>query len=277
MRPHHKRGVTLAEALVAVTLAVVLGVLIVQLITSGVGAHRKGNETRTAQAGARSLVGLLVGELRSAVAAPFAQQEAMSPVLWPGVWGAQQEGSPAQSFFLREEISSADGDWDLSHNRVFYVRSRDTATGGDPLDAYALVELRVPLDKPHVLERRVYPLTGIDAPVSLKDMEGADGATQPQWVLDLDRLPVRNPEVVFESGADSRIAFRVSHREFEPVGDPGRTRFPQLFDPGVFKVEVAVAIGSQGHPLLAWPAQSQWSTWRGETTELRIPSVRSNT
>lgn len=271
-----QRGVTLAEALVAITLAVVLGALVVKLITSGVGAHRKGTETRTAQAGARSVLGQLVSELRSSVAAPFPQQQARSPVLWPGVWGAQQEAAGSDPFYLRDESVDFNVDWDRSHNRVLYVRSGDTPAGGAPLDDYVLVELRVSHTQPNLLERRTYPLSGADSPVSLKAVTGADGSTLQEWVLEPSKLSDQPGEVLFDSGPDSRLAIRVSHRRFEPPGDPGRTRFPQIFDPGVFKVEVAVAIGASGSPLLGWPARGEWSTWRGEKTELRIPSVRSN-
>lgn len=272
-----RRGVTLAEALIAITLAVILGVLLVQLISSGVGAHRKGTQTRNAQSGTRNLVSLVTSELRSSVAAPMPQRPAISPVFWPGSWGAAQEGTPTEPFYLRDEVDLDGVQWDRSHNRLLYIRSNEqAATGVDPLEAYALVELRVPVAAPNLLERRIYPLTGAQSPLVLRDIKGADDATRQEWVLDLDRLSAQDPEVLFDSGTDSRIALRVSHRLFEPPGDPGRTRFPQLFDPSAFQIEAAVAVGSGGQPLKPWPLKAEWETWRGETSEIRIPSVRSN-
>lgn len=279
MRRRH-RGITLSEALVAAALTVVVGVLLAQLIRSGLGAHEKGTRARTAQAAARSVVSLLVSELRSSVTAPFSTTDAISPVFWPGVWGADQEGSPSEPFFLRELTTlENDVEVDRSHNRLLYIRTNDVEPppGSPPLDAYALVELRINKEQPNLLERRVMPLSGADSPVQLKDVQGADGAVHQAWVVELDNIDEDLPaEVLHDSGKDSRLAFRVSHGEFEPPSDPGRTRFPELFEPGVFTVDVAVAIGSKGKPLQAWPAKTDWETWRGESTDLRIPSVRSN-
>jgi hypothetical protein len=279
-----KRGLTLAEAMIAAALAVVLGFLMLKLIGSGLDAHRKGSESRDAQTGVRTMLGLLVSELRSATPPPLAAPLVVTPVFWPGVWGADQETATESTFYPRSEEGSEDEEVDTSTNRVVYVRAREDeleATGG-PLSPFALVELLVPEDRPHQLERRVHPLEGLSVPLNKKQVEGADGTMRDAWLLDMDALAAleapENPDILYDAGPDARIAFRVGHRTFEPAADPGRTRYPQLFEPGVFRVEVAVAVNRDNEQALLqpWPEREVWSTIREDATEIRIPSVRQN-
>ena len=144
------------------------------------------------------------------------------------------------------------------------------------------MELFVPKDRPHQIERRIHALVGSTVPMLVRNVNGADRKSRRAWSfepspLDSER-PVENPDVVFDSGSGTRVAFKVSHRTFRPQADPGRTRYPQLFDPGVFKVEVAVAIDKSDETveLHSWPSKENWETLREEMTELRIPSVRQN-
>lgn len=286
MRKCGKAGLTLVEAIIATTLALVLGLLMVKLLTSGLGAHSKGAESRDAQAGVRNLVAILVAELRSSTAPPVASPLVVTPVFWPGVWGAEQELSTFGDFYPREEqaLPESSLEVDSATNRVLYVRTRediiDTETG--PLAPFALVELFVPESRPNVVERRLHSLTGLNAFLKKNQVTGADGELRDAWLLDVGALaalpPSEQPEVVFDAGPDAKVSFRVSHRTFEPTGDPGRTRYPQQFDPGVFRVEVAVAVGAESSDAVdpPWPEKSQWSTLREEATELRIPAVRQN-
>lgn len=278
------RGLTMAEALVALFLTVVMGVLIWKFIASSLGAHRKGQLTRSAQAGCRDTISLLVGELRSTSIPPLASPTVTSPVFWPGPWGATQEGTELGGAFYPREESSADGQQrDISTNRLLYVRTIDNADSADldPLAPYALVELLVPESSPGKIERRVHPLKGTNL-VAVKSVQGADGGPHQAWGIDTVALlaltPPTTPDCVYDAGPDSRVAFRVSHLSFEPANDPGRTRHPEPFDPGTFRIEVAVAYDPQLSSAVnvPWPAQEQWNTLRNETTELRIPSVRSN-
>lgn len=279
------RGITLTEALLGGALALFLGVVMVRLISSGLSTHSKGSQTRDAQAGVRNVVGLLVAELRSAAVPPLAEPLVVTPVFWPGVWGAAQEISPSDPFYLRE-TSALEGDLeqDLASNRLVFVRASENVseTASSPLEQFALVELLVPKDRPNVIERRVHSLASLNAALEKGQVEGADGTQRSAWLLNLSTLDAveasPNPDILYDAGTDARVAFRVSHRSFEPVSDPGRTRYPQLFDPGVFKVEVAVGIeANEGEAVpSSWPEPADWSTLREETTELRIPAVRQN-
>lgn len=278
------RGLTMAEALVALFLTVVMGVLIWKFIATSLGAHRKGQLTRSAQAGCRDSIGLLVGELRSASIPPLASPTVTSPVFWPGPWGAAQEGTELGGVFYPREENSGDGQLrDMATNRLLYVRTLQNADPADldPLAPYALVELLVPDGDPGKIERRVHPLKGTNLLIT-NSVQGADNGPHQAWVVDSAALqalaPPSSRDYVYDAGPDSRVAFRVSHLSFQPASDPGRTRFPEPFDPGTFRIEVAVAYDPQLSSAVnvPWPAQEQWSTLRTEATELRIPSVRSN-
>lgn len=275
-------GVTLAEGLVALALTVVMGVLIWQFIASSLGAHRKGQLSRSAQAGTREMIRLLVGELRSASIPPLTAPNPTTPVFWPGVWGPAQETANLGAFYPREEITAGGQVYDQATNRVFYVRTAENADENDldPLARYALVQLLVPEGSPGVIERRVHSLKG-NTLLTRASAQGADNATHDAWILDSSALAglaaPEQPDVIYDAGPDSRVAFRVSHLRWEPPSDPGRTRNPEPFDPGVFRIEVAVAFDPQLSSAvnIPWPAQEQWDTVRSEVTELRIPSVRS--
>ena len=284
MRSWRQKGLTLIEALVAMALTVVLGVLIWQFIASSLGAHRKGQLSRSAQAGCREMVSLMVGELRSASIPSLSTAVPSTPVFWPGVWGATQENGSLGAFYPRAE-STVDGNlMDQVTNRLFYVRAAENVddTNLDPLARYALVELLVPESNPGTIERRLHSLQGASSLLQLQTMQGADNAPHQGWLLDTTAVsnlaPPTTPDIIYDAGPDSRIAFRVSHLQFQPASDPGRTRFPEPFDPGVFRVEVAVAYDPQLSSAVnqPWPAPEQWSTLRSEVTELRIPSVRTN-
>jgi hypothetical protein len=273
---------TLAEALVAVALTVVMGVMIWQFIASSLGAHRKGQLGRSAQAGTREMIGLLTGELRSASVPPLTSPTAASPVFWPGVWGPDQEPGTLGDFYPRQEVSSDGQSSDQVTNRLFYVRAASNPDENDldPLSRYALVELLVPESNPGRLERRIHSMKGL-ALLTRQGVQGADNGTHQGWIL--DTAAVRNltdpgsPDVIYDAGPDSRIAFRVSHLRWEPPSDPGRTRNPEPFDPGMFRVEAVVAFDPQLTSAVnrPWPIQEEWNTMRSEVTELRIPSVRS--
>lgn len=283
MRSARLRGLTLAEGLVASTLALLLGIVMVKMISSGLSAHRKGTETRDAQAGTRNVMGQLVAELRSAAVPPLTEPLVVTPIFWPGVWGAAQEQPSADPFYPREKQEVGELELDIATNRVVYVRMAESEPLPDdgPLDRFALVELLVPKDFPNQIERRVHPVTAQDGALIRAEVEGADGVVRNGWILDLaflDAQEAGEPDIIFDAGKDARVTFRVGHRTFEPASDPGRTRYPQIFNPGVFRVDVAVAIGSNGTEAFttAWPENEQWSTLREETTELKIPSVRQN-
>ena len=277
-----ERGLTLAETLVALFLTVVMGVLIWKFISSGLGAHRKGTLSRSAQAGCRETISLLVGELRSASIPPLASPTVTSPVFWPGPWGANQEGTTLGVFYPREESTPPESR-DTATNRLLYVRTAQNADPADldPLAPYALVELLIPENNPGKIERRVHPLKGNSLLVT-RSVQGADNTPHQAWVVDAAALeglsPPTSPDIVYDAGPDSRVAFRISHLDFKPPSDPGRTRYPEIFDPGTFRIEVAVAYDPQltSAVNVPWPAQEQWDTLRNETTELRIPSVRSD-
>lgn len=283
MRGKGQRGLTLIEGLVAAALAVVLGVLVWQFISSSLGAHRKGQLSRSAQAGTRDMLGLLVGELRSASIPPLTSPSSNSPVFWPGVWGGSQEEGELGSFYPRDEETVGETAMDRVTNRLFYVRAADNPDESelDPLARFALVELLVTPENPGCLERRVHRLHSGASLLHRQSVTGADGTARQGWVLDTTALSsLAAPEradIVYDAGPDSRVAFRVSHPVFEPPSDPGRTRNPELFDPGVFRIEVAVAYDPQISSAVEqpWPEVEQWHTLRSESTELRIPTVRS--
>lgn len=279
------RGLTLVEALIATGLALLLGLLMVKLLSSGLGAQSKGAQSRDAQSGVRNLLGILVAELRSAVAPPLAEPLVVTPVFWPGAWGADQELAQPSFFYPRERLPNADGgETDSAVNRLFYVRSTETPADPTlgPLASFALVELFIPSERPGTVERRIHLLTGLDAFLKKGQVQGADETQREAWLLDIQAVealePSLEPDVLFDAGPQARVAFRVSHRTFEPVSDPGRTRFPQIFDPAVFRLTVVIAIGEK-EPMdipLAWPQKEAWATFREESTELKIPSVRQN-
>jgi hypothetical protein len=283
MRARYRRGLTLAEGIVALGLTVVMGVLIWKFIASSLGAHRKGQLSRSAQAGTREMISLLTSELRSASVPPLTSPTASTPVFWPGVWGSAQEGGDLGTFYPREESAVDDTTMDRVTNRLFYVRTADNPdeTNMDPLASYALVELLVPETNPGMIERRVHSLAASPLLVA-QSVQGADNAPRQGWALDTDEVtnltPPANPDMIYDAGPDSRVAFRISHLQFEPAADPGRTRNPEIFDPAVFRIEVAVAYDPQLSSAVnqPWPTAEQWDTLRSEVTELRIPSVRSN-
>lgn len=258
----------------------------VKVISSGLSAHKKGTQSRDAESGVRNVLSMLVAELRSASVPPLSEPLVVTPVFWPGVWGGEQEPGSGDPFYLRELKAVGDGDEerDLATNRVVYIRAMESDPEPDdgPLDRFALVELLVPKDSPGVIERRVHPVVALDGALVKEQVEGADGAEREGWILDHSFLQSQtapeNPDIIYDAGKNARVTFRVSHRTFQPASDPGRTRYPQLFDPGVFRVEVAVAVGADGVEAYttAWPRKEDWSTLREETTELKIPSVRQN-
>ena len=280
-----RRGLTLSETLVAASLTVVLGLVMVKLLSSGLGAHSKGAQSRDAQAGVRSVLSLLVAELRSSAAPPLTDPSPVTPVFWPSVWGSTQELSIPPEY-PREIQDHANGKdkIDTATNRLVYVRAREDDISGvvAPLDAYVLVELVVPPDQPNVIQRKIYSPTQLRNFLELHDVEGAGGAKTPGWLLNIGALdsatPSGSPEVAYDAGKDARVSFKVSHLTFAPAGDPGRTRYPQIYEPGVFRFEVAVAVQAEtaNATTAPWPQKNEWSTIREESTEIRIPSVRQN-
>lgn len=274
------RGLTLLEGLVAAGLAVVLGVVVWQLLASGLRAHSKGQWSRQAQAGTRELVSLLVSELRSSSVPPLTAPTSSTPVFWPGAWGPSHEPGSFGTFYPRQEVDSED----RSVNRLLYVRVAQNASAEEthPLARYALVELLVPEQQPNRLERRVYALSELPSPLKVVEVQGADGGRRRAWVVDvaqlLERRPPEQPDILYDAGPGGRVAFRVAHRQFAPASDPGRTRNPELFDPGVFALEAVVALQPRDPSARSkpWPEAADWDIWRTERTELKIPSVRWN-
>lgn len=280
-RRQRSSGLTLIEGVIAGALAVVIGFLLLQLVQSSLAAHRKGQLNRSSQAGARSLLSLLVSELRSASVPPLPSPAVTTPIYWPGVWGAEFEGENLGPLYPRETVGG-EPEFDRASNRMLYVRAADNdGSNLDPLASYALAELIVPEGRPAALERRLHALTGSDI-LRVGDVRGADGAPRRAWLLNAPVLEAlvapAQPDIVFDAGSDSRIAIRVSHPSYEPPGDPGRTRNPELFDPGSFRIEVAVAHGARVSTAMhdVWIRNEEWESCRTETTELRIPSVRSS-
>lgn len=280
------RGLTLAETIVAIVLALLLGILMLKLLISGLGAHSKGAESRDAQAGVRNLVSLLVAELRSSSVPPLAEPLVISPVFLPGVWGGDQEPAGVSEFYPRAQVGDAstpEGTDEVT-NRVVYVRTKENLGASDqgPLDPFVLVELFVPQERPWLVERRFHKLDGLDSLMKKERVQGADGQEREAWVLDLPALEALETEgpsdILFDAGPEARVAFRVSHAVFQPVSDPGRTRYPELFEPGVFRLAVAVAIRpkSESATQKPWPDVKDWSTMREESTEIRIPVVRQS-
>lgn len=278
-------GLTLSETLVAASLTVVLGLVMVKLLSSGLGAHSKGAQARDAQAGVRNVLSLLVAEVRSSAAPPLTEPSPVTPVFWPSVWGASQELSVPPDY-PREITDHSNGKdkIDAATNRLVYVRAREDDISGAvaPLDAYVLVELIVPQDQPNVIQRKIYSPAQLSNFLEVHDVEGAGGVKTPGWLLNIGALdtaePNGIPEVVYDAGKDARVSFKVSHLTFTPAGDPGRTRYPQVYEPGVFRFEVAVAIQAETNnaTIAPWPQKNEWSTIREESTEIRIPSVRQN-
>lgn len=280
IRPRRQRwGLTLLEGVVAAALAVVLGLVLLHFIRTSLAAHRKGQLSRAAQAGTRELVAFLVSELRSSSVPPLTPAVS-SPVYWPGVWGPDSEGAELGSYYPREITSEPERD--ESSHRMLYVRTAEgNSFGADPLDGYALTELLVTEARPGAVERRVHKMAGSGLLKTIP-VKGADSLTRPGWVLDSAAFlalpaPAR-PDLVFDAGPDSRVGFRVSHPRYEPPSDPGRTRNPELYDPGTFRFEVVVAYGPRQSAAFetAWPKDEDWNVRRTETTEIRIPSVRSS-
>ncbi len=269
------------EGIVAGSLAVVLGFLMLQLMSSSLTAHRKGQLNRSAQAGTRSLLSLLVSELRSASVPPLPSPAVTTPVYWPGVWGEEFEGATlGGDFYPRETLSEPD--IDRANNRLLYIRAAENnGTDLDPLAAYAFTELIITEGRPAALERRLHRLSD-GGLLKVENVRGADSATRRAWLLDAPALEALvatpQPDILFDAGTASRIAFRVSHSRYEPAGDPGRTRNPELYDPGNFRIEVAVAHGPRVETAMqeVWLKNEEWESCRTETTELRIPSVRSS-
>lgn len=274
---------TVTEALVGGAIALALGVVMVRMLSAGLGTHGKAVQSRDAEAGVRNLLGQLVAELRSAAVPPLSDPATSTPVFWPGVWGAEQELANLGPFYPREERLLDDGvEGDTATNRLLYVRVSESVgeSAASPLDGFVLVELLVPEERPSVLERRIHSLNS--TLLQRRTVTTASGSSQPGWVLDPAQLQSYSspgePDILYDAGPGSRVALRVSHRTFKPVSDPGRTRYPDLFDPGAFKLEVAVALQpkSEAAALEPWPDKTQWSTLREETTEIRIPAVRQN-
>lgn len=258
----------------------------VKLLSSGLGAHSKGTESRDAQAGVRSLISILVSELRSSSVPPLAEPGVVSPVFWPGVWGALQESPGESEFYPRALLEGSDtvAETDISTNRVIYVRTHEGAVSSEagPLAGFLLVELFVPQDRPWLVERRFHRLDGLHSPLKRERVKGADGQERDAWLFDVASLENlssgQDRDILFDAGPQARVAFKVSHAAFEPVSDPGRTRFPELFEPGVFRISVAVAVKARAESegQKAWPEAEDWSTMREESTEIRIPAVRQS-
>ena len=275
------RGLSVAELLVASVVALLLLGVMFGLLRQGIGAHEKGSQSRRCQAGVRRVMAILTAELRSSSTPPLSSPTADSPVFWPSVWGSQQEVSDFGRFYPREQTPLDNGDeWDRATNRFFFVRrSDDSPAPNDPLSSHVLVEFLVSESNPGALERRVHPLTSDQGFLIRQSIEGADGRPRQAWLLSSGDLPSApdEPEVVFDAGPESQVAFRIAHQTHKPSGDPGRTRFPQLFEPGVFRIEVSVSMGKTQPEavLLPWAKAEDWETYRTEDTEIRIPSVRA--
>lgn len=274
-----QRGLSLIEGLVAGALAVVMGFLLLNFIRTSLGAHRKGQLSRTAQAGARDMLALVVGELRSSAVPPLSPAVSSS-VFWPGVWGPESEGENLGPEYPREV--SGDPEHDEASHRLVYVRTGQASESDtDLLAGYALTELLVPSSRKGALERRVHKLSGGGLLVTT-EVTGADSRQRTGWMLDsgvFTALPApAQPDLVFDAGPDSRVGFRVSHVRYAPLADPGRSRTPELYDPGIFRVEVVVALGPHGPTALdsEWPKDEDWDVCRSEATEIRIPAVRSS-
>lgn len=285
-RPANHLGLTLAEVTVASLLAIILGVLVVQLIASGLGAHRRGTEARTAQAGVRQVLSLLVSELRSAASPPLTSPVPLSPVFWPDSWGPEQASGSFGGHYPRLLVvaETSGEDWDQATNKVVYVRG----LASPPEDSFSalsqsvLVELSVSQERPSSLERRILRLDQHPNLLVSRSVEGADGRSIPAWQLEVSALTALTAslvaETIFDAGADAQLGFRVSHREFEPSSDPGRSRFPERFDPGLFRIQVGLGLSAHNReaPLQTWPEKTAWQTHREEETDVRIPSVRAN-
>ncbi len=276
----NRRGLTLIEGIVAGALAVILGLILLHFIRASLAAHRKGQLSRTAQAGTRELIAFLVSELRSSSVPPLTPAVS-SPVYWPGVWGPDFEGASLGPYYPRE-VTADDPQRDESHHRLLYVRTAEgNSSAVDPLTGYALTELLVTETIPGAVERRVHRMSG-NGFLKTTSVTGADSLTRSGWVLDsaafLAAPAPTQPDLVFDAGPDSRVSFRVSHPRYEPPSDPGRTRNPELYDPGTFRLEVVVAYGPRRPKAFetTWPQDEDWDVRRTEITEIRIPSVRSS-
>lgn len=274
-----QRGLSLIEGLVAGALAVVLGFLLLNFIRTSLAAHRKGQLSRTAGAGARDMLALVVGELRSSAVPPLSPAVSSS-VFWPGVWGPEAEGTSLGPDYPR--AAKVDPERDEALHRLVYVRTGQVSeTETDLLAGYALTELLVPSHRKGALERRVHKLSGSGLLVT-SEVTGADSRQRTGWMLEdslLTSIPApAQPDLVFDAGPDSRVGIRVSHLRYAPLADPGRSRTPELYDPATFRVEVVVALGAQAPAAFdsEWPKDEEWNVCRSEATEIRIPAVRSS-
>lgn len=274
-----QRGMTLMEGIVAGALAVVLGLVILGIVRSSLQAHRKGQLGRTAQAGARDLLATVVSELRSSAVPPLTPAVSTS-VFWPGVWGPEVEGASLGEGYQRE--LAGDPEQDQSYHRLLYVRTASNeVTEVDPLANYVLTELLVPESRPGAVERRIHKLVGSGLLKTLP-ITGADSLSRPRWLLDsavlLATPESEFPDLIFDAGPDSRVGIRVSHALYKPLADPGRTRNPELYDPGAFRVEVVIAMGAKTLTAVEslWPKDEDWTVCRKDTTQIQIPAVRSS-
>lgn len=272
-------GMTLIEVIVAGALALVLGLVAADFIKSSIEAHRRARMERTAQAGVRDVMGKIIAELRSSAMPPLAPV-ASSSVFWPGAWGPTAEGTMGTNY-PRSVVVDGTLDRDQAADRLVYTRTAADAdpSDPDPLAGYNFVEILVSPTQPSLLERRLHTVRDN---LSLGSVTGADGSPHSAWLLNAPGLAAlavpAQPDILFDAGRDARVGFRISHLKFEPMDDPNHIRNPELFDPAVYRIEVAVSFGAREN--MAWApglaVKEHWQVYRVESTELRIPAVRTN-
>lgn len=100
MRPTTDKGFTLIELLVAMAILVVIGLLLLELLKSGILASDRGSVSAQTRENARVGLDRLQTELRQATPVPTGSVEALPPVIFPapgGQFSGQFSGEEASS------------------------------------------------------------------------------------------------------------------------------------------------------------------------------------
>lgn len=281
-------GFTLIEAVLSGLLFTILAVIVWQAISFGIRAHRTGEAVRVSQATARQAVDILTSEIRSAVLLPIPDPPLSSSVLWPDPWGNQAgvAFAPAE-LYLREEVPGNEGAFQIDRVRNRLILSRagrqvqDQDFNPNLISDHVLVEYLVPEETPHQLVRNVYRLEAI-AGITLTDVTDAQGEVSQQWVVDPSLFDgggvLESSQPVIElADTEDRIEFTVSHRTYEVPTDPGRTIYPEIFDPQVFTVTVEVGVGLEqpgGGPRPFEP-EDNWLATSQQESQVRVQSAQT--
>ncbi|MBI3925104.1 MAG: prepilin-type N-terminal cleavage/methylation domain-containing protein [Armatimonadetes bacterium] len=248
-----RRGFTLIEVMVAMLLLVILAIVIWQMLSFGIRAHRKGEASRQAQSFAQEILDKITDELRTAVSMPELPQGGFDlfAVLWPAaqIPTGATFASGIPSFYERAEVANYDGtgqNFQSVRNRLVFTRPGRAVDDPDfdpaNLDEFVYVEYFVPDTERNVLRRRVYPYQPAGDPANPRHQ-----FTLNHWEilaaqfdgtgLSPETANENDQEVIELPGATDRIEFRVWNG---PDTSPGSA---YDFSPELFEVEVSTVIG----------------------------------